>query len=48
MLKNKLHSEAVLGSPSNAVVMCLTRRLKQLQKEIKNVNGQVIDFNLRP
>jgi transposase len=43
-LKNKLHSEAVLGSPSKAVVRSLTRSLKQLQKGIKNVKGQVIDF----
>jgi len=34
MIKNKLHGETVLGTPSKAVVSSLKRSLKQIQKEI--------------
>jgi transposase len=41
MLKNKLHGEAVLGNQRKAVVMSLSHGLKQLQKEIKNVETKL-------
>lgn len=42
MLKNKLHGEAVLGEPSKAVVRSLKRNLKQLEKEIKNMEDKLL------
>ena len=42
MLKNKLHGEAVLGNPSKAVVSSLKRSLKQLDKEIKNLEAKLL------
>jgi len=42
MLKNKLHIEAVLGNPSNAVVGSLKRSLKQLQKEITVLEAKLM------
>ena len=42
MLKNKLHGEAVLGQPSKAVVRSLKRSLKQLEKEIKNLEDKLL------
>jgi transposase len=35
MMKNKLHGESVLGTPSKDVERSLNRSLKRLQKEIK-------------
>ncbi len=37
MLKNKLHGEDVLGTPSKLVVQSLNRHLKSLQKELKKL-----------
>jgi len=42
MLKNKLHGEAVLDNPSKAVVSSLKRSLKQVQKEMKTLEGKLI------
>ena len=42
MLKNKLHGEAVLGNPSKAVVSSLKRSLKQLEKEIDNLEAKLL------
>ena len=42
MLKNKLHGEAVLGEPSKAVVRSLNRSLKQLEKEMKNLEDKLL------
>jgi len=42
MLKNKLHGEAVLGEPSKAVVRSLKRSLKQLGKEIANLEDKLL------
>jgi len=42
MLKNKLHGESVLGEPSKAVVRSLKRSLKQLVKEIKNLEDKLL------
>ena len=42
MLKNKLHGEAVLGQPSKAVVRSLKRSLKQLEKEMKNLEDKLL------
>lgn len=42
MLKNKLHGEAVLGAPSKAVVRSLKRSLKQLENEIKTLEGKLL------
>jgi len=42
MLKNKLHGESVLGEPSKAVVRSLKRSLKQLAKEIKNLEDKLL------
>ena len=42
MLKNKLHGEAVLGQPSKAVVSSLKRSLKQLDKEMKNLEDKLL------
>jgi len=42
MLKNKLHGEAVLGHPSKAVVSSLKRSLKQLEKEMKNLEDKLL------
>jgi transposase len=44
MLKNKLHGEAVLGNPSKVVVTSLKRSLRQLQKEIKDLEDIVVGF----
>src|SRR5690606_35691988 len=44
MLKNKLHGEAVLGNPSKVVVSSLKRSLKQLDKEIKNLEDKLLVF----
>jgi transposase len=41
MMKNKLHGESVLGTPSKDVVRSLNRSLKQLQKEIKNLEDEL-------
>ena len=41
MLKNKLHGEEVLGTPSKEVVRSLKRGLKFLQKEIKVLDAQL-------
>ena len=42
MLKNKLHGEAVLGAPSKLVVRSLKRNLKQLEKEMKTLEDQLL------
>ena len=42
MLKNKLHGEATLGNPSLAVVKSLKRSLKQLEKEMKDLEGKLL------
>jgi len=42
MLKNKLHGEAVLGSPSKAVVSSIKRSLKQLEKEIDSLEAKLM------
>jgi len=42
MLKNKLHSEAVLGNPSRVVVSSLKRSLNHLEKEIKNLEDKLL------
>ena len=42
MLKNKLHGESVLGNPSKVVVRSLKRSLKQLEKEIKNLEDKLL------
>ena len=42
MLKNKIHGEAVLGTPSKAVVSSLKRSLKQLLKEIKSLEEKLL------
>jgi transposase len=42
MLKNKLHGEEVLGTPSKAVVGSLKRCLKQFEKEIKNLEDKLL------
>lgn len=42
MLKNKLHGEEVLGNPSKLVVRSLKRSLKQVQKEIKILEEQLL------
>ena len=41
-LKNKLHGEEVLGRPSKAVYHSLNRSKKHLQKEIKQLEAQVL------
>lgn len=42
MIKNKLHGESVLGEPSKAVVKSLKRSLKQLDKEMKTLEDQLL------
>ncbi len=42
MIKNKLHGEAALGSPSKAVVFSLKRVLKHLLKEIKDLEEKLL------
>jgi len=42
MLKNKLHGEAVLGTPSKVVVSSLKRNLKQVKKEIRLVEDKLL------
>jgi len=42
MLKNKLHGESVLGEPSKAVARSLKRSLKQLAKEMKNLEDKLL------
>ncbi|MDX8555024.1 IS110 family transposase, partial [Tenacibaculum sp. 1B UA] len=42
MLKNKLHGEAVLGNPSKPVLSSLKRSLKQLEKEIANLEAKLL------
>ena len=42
MLKNKIHGEAVLGNPSKLVVRSLKRCLKQLEKEIKDLENKLL------
>jgi transposase len=42
MLKNKLHGEDVLGNPSKVVVRSLKRSLKQLGKEIEDLEGKLL------
>jgi len=37
MLKNKIHGENVLGTPSKIVVQSLKRQLKSIQKELKKL-----------
>lgn len=42
MLKNKLHGEAVLGTPSKVVVSSLKRSLKQVQKEMETLEEKLM------
>ncbi len=42
MIKNKLHGESVLGEPSKTVVKSLKRSLKQLDKEMKTLENQLL------
>ncbi|QTD36449.1 IS110 family transposase [Polaribacter batillariae] len=42
MLKNKLHGEAVLGTPSKSVVRSLKRSLKHVEKEIKTIEEDLL------
>ena len=42
MLKNKIHGEGVLGVPSKLVLRSLKRHLKQLQKEILNLESHLL------
>ena len=42
-LKNKIHGEKVLGTPSNLVVSSLKRSLKNLQKEIETLEKALLD-----
>ena len=42
-LKNKLHGEEVLDSPSKAVVRSLNRSLKNLEKEIEVLEAALLD-----
>ena len=42
-LKNKIHGEEVLGTPSKAVVSSLKRSLKQLEKEIEVLEKVLLD-----
>ncbi len=42
MLKNKIHGEAVLGSPSKAVVTSLKRSLRQLTKEMEYLEDKLL------
>ena len=42
MLKNKIHGEKVLGDPSKAVVSSLNRSLKQVRKEIENLEAKLL------
>ena len=42
MLKNKLHGEDVLGNPSKVVVRSLKRSLKQLQKEMADLEDKLL------
>ena len=42
MLKNKLHGEAVLGTPSKMVVGSLKRSLNQLKKEQKTLEDKLL------
>ena len=42
-LKNKLHGEEVLGTPSKAVVRSLNRSLKNLEKEIEVLEAALLD-----
>ena len=42
-LKNKLHGEEVLGTPSKAVVRSLNRSLKNLEKEIEVLEVALLD-----
>jgi len=41
MLKNKIHGEDILGNPSLAVVRSLNRLLKQLEKEMNNLEDKL-------
>ena len=42
MIKNKLHGEDVLGNPSKLVVRSLKRSLKQIQKEMKTLEAELV------
>ena len=42
MIKNKLHGEDVLGNPSKLVVRSLKRSLKQIQKEMKTLETELV------
>ncbi len=42
MLKNKIHGEGVLGVPSKLVLRSLKRHLKQIQKEILNLESHLL------
>lgn len=42
MLKNKLHGERVLGTPSKAVLSSLKRSLKQVEKEIATLEEKLL------
>jgi transposase len=42
MLKNKIHGEGVLGVPSKLVLRSLKRHLKQLQKEVLNLESHLL------
>lgn len=44
MLKNKLHGEAVLGNPSKDVVRSLKRSLKQIQKEMTQLEEKLLSL----
>lgn len=42
MLKNKLHGEAVLGNPNRTVVSSLKRSLKHVEKEMINLEKELV------
>ena len=41
-LKNKIHGEITLGTPSKIVLNSLKKQLKSLQKEIKNMEEALL------
>ena len=44
MLKNKLHGEIALGTPSKSVVRSLKRSLKTIQFELKNIEIELTEL----
>lgn len=44
MLKNKIHGEEVLGTPSKVVLSSLKRSLKYLQKEMKKIEEKLLEL----